>query len=143
MLWSDAWLLLATIYAAREKPASLEYIIAAADFIQHAIVTFEEMEGALARLTANGFLHFSDGEFTPTEKTLTYYHSIAKPRRKVHVEEKDIERFLGAQTWGADQKPQDANVGVSFQALTRASFDAAVNSYLARHSNLTGVKKKK
>jgi hypothetical protein len=143
MLWSDAWVLLATIYAARDKPAPLEDVIAAADFIQHAIVTFEEMEGALDRLISSGYLLYSEGNLSPSEKTLEFYRSITKPQRKVHDEEKDLERFIGSQAWEPEYHPQSANVGVSFPALTRPAFDAAVKSYLGRHPKLTGVKKRK
>ena len=140
---SDAWLLLATIYAAQEKPASLEDVIAAADYIQHDIVTFEEMEGALGRLSSGGYLLYSQGKLSPSEKTLAFYRSITRPRRKVHDEEKDLERFIGAAGWDRASCAQSAHVGVSFSALTRPAFEAAVESYLGRPPKITGVRKKK
>ena len=151
MLWSDAWVLLASIYTGREKPASLEEVIAAADFINHAIVTFEEMEGALARLTADDFLHFSEGRLLPTEKTLVFYRGIAKPRRRVVLADlRDLEGFIGARAWSADQNPRAPDAVVSFPALTQAAFAAAVESYhrrtrvsTGRRRSVTGVKRKK
>ena len=131
MLWSDAWILLATIYVAREQPAALDEVIGAADYIQHAIVTFEEMEGALHRLTASGFLSYTDGKLAPSEKAAEFYASITRPRRSAHAEQKDLEKFIGAQGWsGAD--PRRANQGAEFPELARSAFDAAVATYLGR-----------
>ncbi|HKO41952.1 MAG TPA: hypothetical protein VJU84_01575 [Pyrinomonadaceae bacterium] len=42
--WSDAWLLLAIIYAGRDGDATLLRILAAGDFIEHAIFTPDELE---------------------------------------------------------------------------------------------------
>ena len=142
MLWSDAWLLLACIYAAREKPASLEDVIAAADYIQHAIVTFEEMEGDLARLTAKGLLTVSDHGLAPGDKALVFYRSTTKLGRKVDEAEEDLRKFIGARPSSPEQRPQHANAGVSLPSLTRAKFDAAVAAHLGRHPRLTGVKRK-
>ena len=133
MLWSDAWILLATLYAARKQPAPLAEVIGAADMIQHAIVTFEEMEGALGRLTANGYLIYSGGKLMPSDATLDFYRTITKPRRPMHDEERDLEKFIGATPWDRKTHPMSANIGVSFPELSRAQFDAAVNSYLGRH----------
>ena len=131
MLWSDAWILLATIYVAREQPAPMDEVIGAADYIQHAIVTFEEMEGALDRLTAGGFLSHTDVKLAPSEKTAEFYASITRPRRSVHAEQKDLEKFIGVQGgWAAD--PRQANQGAEFPELTRSAFDAAVATYLGR-----------
>lgn len=133
MLWSDAWILLATLYAAREQSAPVADVIGAADMIQHAIVTYEEMEGALNRLTAEGYLTYSDGMLTPSQSTLDFYQTITKPRRPMLDEENDLEGFIGASPWSAAAHPQMANAGVSFPELTRTEFDPAVDTYLARH----------
>ena len=133
MLWSDAWILLATLYAAREQSAPLADVIGAADGIQHAIVTFEEMEGALGRLTADGYLVYSDGTLTPSDTTLDFYRAITKPRRRILDEEKDLEKFIGATPWSRESHPKLANAGVSFPELSRGQFDAAVKLYFGRH----------
>ncbi|MBI4499920.1 MAG: hypothetical protein HY700_02045 [Gemmatimonadetes bacterium] len=142
-LHSDAWILLAAVYAAREKPASLSDVIAAADYIEHAVVVFEEMEGALARLTSGGYLAHTAGTVSPTEKTLQFCRGIIKPGRKAQDELTDLRRFIGAAEWAPGTTPQSASVGVSYPPLSRAVFDEAVESYLAHHPKLTGVRKKK
>jgi hypothetical protein len=129
---SDAWLLLAIIYAGREEPAALADVIAAADYINHAIVVFEEMEGALARLSEGGYITHTEGKLSPTEKSLELYRSITKPRRAVMAEWEDLRQHLDAPQ-GSPQKPQLANSGVSYPLLIRAAFDEALDNYLARH----------
>jgi hypothetical protein len=51
---SDAWLLHAILIAAKSGEAALEDIVAAADMINHAMLTFDEIDGGLARLSRAG-----------------------------------------------------------------------------------------
>ncbi len=53
-VWSDVWVLLALLYAA--KPAPRERIRGAGDYINHAVMTDEEFDGGLARLLAAGLV---------------------------------------------------------------------------------------
>lgn len=52
-VWSDVWVLLALLYAA--KPAPRERIRGAGDYINHAAMTDDELDGGLDRLMAAGF----------------------------------------------------------------------------------------
>lgn len=133
MLWSDAWVLTATLYAGQGKPASLASVIAAADYLNQAVLVVEEMQGALARLTEAGYLRFTDAQLAPTEKTLSYW--AARPKRKKAYDElKDVAGFIGAPDWEPSSTPQQANVGVSFPGVSKKTFDEAVESYVGRHS---------
>jgi hypothetical protein len=53
-LWSDAWIFAAV--AEVWKRRDLERIVATADSLNHAIVTNEELEGAIGRLAAVGLV---------------------------------------------------------------------------------------
>lgn len=53
-VWSDAWVLLSVIYA--QKPADRERITATGDYLNHAIMTQDELEGGLRRLSAAGYV---------------------------------------------------------------------------------------
>jgi hypothetical protein len=53
-VWSDAWVLLALVYAA--KPAPREGIRAAGDYINHAVMSDEELDGGLNKLLAAGLV---------------------------------------------------------------------------------------
>jgi hypothetical protein len=88
------------------------------------------MEGALARLTANGFLLFSDRGLAPTgRKPLCFIAASLKHAERVLDVEEDLQRFIGAFEWSPDHKPQRANVGVSFPALTRAALVGYVSTH--------------
>jgi len=91
---SDAWLLLAILYAGREGGASLDQVNAAGDFINHAIFTADELEGGLNRLSAGGFIKERQGLFSATGKVLKAYRKTTTPRRSALKELEDIERFL-------------------------------------------------
>jgi len=130
-IWSDALILLAVIYAGREKPAALSDVIAAADYIQHAIVSYEEMEGALARLTAGGYIINDGGVLTPSDKTITYFLSITKPRRSVQKDKEDIEKFLGVVPPYSELESQSIKQTPSYPSLTRDLFNKAVEDYLS------------
>jgi hypothetical protein len=141
--WSDAWILLATVYMGRKRPALLSDVIAVADYINHDIVTFEEMEGALARLTAGGFLVDRGGRLSPSRKTMAFYRSVTTPRRPVLTEMGDLQKLLGASDWNPSVGPKDGNRGVSYPSLTRERFDQAVQDYLSMSATVTGTKKKR
>jgi hypothetical protein len=97
-LWSDAWLLLAILYASREEGgASLDQVTAAGDYINHAIFTTDELEGGLGRLSAGGFIKEKKGLFSVTNKVLQAYQKTTTPRRQVYKELEDMERFLNIQ----------------------------------------------
>ncbi len=133
MAWSDGWILLAVIYAGGGEAASLEAVVAAADYINHAILTVEEMQGALARLTAKGYIIFAEEQISPSEQTMAYYRSIAGPRRKVFDELDDILAFIRTTEPESDAAPKQATVESPGPGISREAFDAAVERYLARH----------
>jgi hypothetical protein len=128
-LWSDAWILLAIIYASAKKPASLSDIIAFADVIQHAIPTYEEMVGALARLTAGKYIIDRKRRFSPSKQTKLFYRSVTSPRRRVNKEEDDMERLLGASPYSASESPRDAAKGSTYPSLTRELLEETYQKY--------------
>jgi hypothetical protein len=94
---SDAWVLLAIIYASRSGPATLDKIIAAGDAINVAIFLPNELEGGLARLTAGGYITEHEGAFAPTEKALAYSGS-SRHRRAMLKELRDVQRMLASRS---------------------------------------------
>ena len=63
--WSDAWVLAAVDWAA---DADLAKIIAAADAINHAIPTTDEVEHAIRFLGAAGLVRYSDNSLQLTDE---------------------------------------------------------------------------
>lgn len=93
--WSDAWLLLAIIYASKNGEATLEKIIAAGDAINHAIFNPDELESGFARLKSGGYIEEKNGIFSATDKVMQTYPKTISPRRAIHKELKDMEKLLG------------------------------------------------
>lgn len=136
-VFSDAWILLSIIYTGSKEPTGLSNMISAADSINHAIPTFEETEGAMARLTAGGYIIENDGKLSPSEKTMIFYNSVTKPRRRVLTELEDVEKLLDI----SHPLPHDcrsANIGVSYPWLTRKIFNDAIGEYTERAKNILG-----
>lgn len=67
LVWSDAWLLYAILGASAEAPAPLEDVVAAGDAMNHAIFTFDELNGGLTRLTAVGLVTVVDKLLAATD----------------------------------------------------------------------------
>lgn len=69
--FSDAWVL--TAIAVYGRPCTLTDVLAAADAMNHAILTDDELAQAIGRLTASGLVTVTDGHFALTSSggTLT------------------------------------------------------------------------
>jgi hypothetical protein len=67
-LWSDGWLLQAIAIASRQKgSASLSEVIEAADSVNHALPTSNELHGGLVRLTRGGLVKEVEQRFALTD----------------------------------------------------------------------------
>ena len=130
-LWSDAWLLQAILYASREGPAPLPMVIGAADFINHAILTCEELSGGLARLSLEGLVAVSPAGFGTacSGRALRFLH--ARENRKYARDlGHDIERWLGTAPYRERREPVQSDL-LRYPGLTREVCDAAVAGYRA------------
>jgi hypothetical protein len=58
------------VYAGGKTGADLASIVASADYSNHAILTYEEASGALARLSAGGLIRVLRGKFTASARVL-------------------------------------------------------------------------
>jgi hypothetical protein len=66
--WSDAWLFLAIGYSNEKGESSLARVIGVADAIQHAVLTWEEVDGGLFRLGKAGYVTVRDGKVSLTQQ---------------------------------------------------------------------------
>jgi hypothetical protein len=127
-LWSDVWILQAIIHAGIDQPAPLHSVIREADGLNHAMPTFQEIEGALARLTAGGLVVDSDGRFSPTAKAVALYRSVSNPR-SWYEQREGLEKVLDALPYDPSISPADANKGVSYPWLTIERLKKAEKEY--------------
>lgn len=90
---SDAWLLLALIYAG--EPADRQRISRVGDGIQHALLTEEELDGGLQRLQAAGYVAEAEERYWPTPAVIVWYERISPNRARILKDLERVERFLG------------------------------------------------
>jgi hypothetical protein len=130
-LWSDAWLLQAIALASQEKPARLGDILGAADAVNHALPTDDELHGALTRLTAGGFVEEADAGFQltpgvpPTVADALVHRSWTAGRAAASA-------FLGAEPWTPDRNIGDRRNQVTYAGLTPERIRDADEEYRRR-----------
>ena len=121
--WSDAWLLLAIIYANQNGAATLDRIVAAGDAINHAIFTEAEFESGLARLTRSGLIAETDGHFVPTAKT-QMQTQLGHTRHSMHNELNDVAQLLVCPS-AIDEQPSPNNL--RYPGFSLSTYERAVN----------------
>jgi hypothetical protein len=126
--WSDAWLLLAIIYAGDEG-ANLERIIEVGDGIEHAIFNPDELESGLARLTSSGYIKEKNGVFFATPKVMSSYLKTTSQRAYIHKDLERIEKLIGAAS-ATSAQPHSNNL--KYAGFSTAAYTDAVNRYLER-----------
>src|SRR5258705_3275865 len=132
--WSDAWLLLAIIYANSGGDATLERIIAAGDAIEHAIFNPEELESGFYRLTKGSFVKEKDGVFSATDKVMKVYAKTTTPRRSIAKEMEDTERLLGAKSYSSVPNPEN---NFRYSGFSTELYETAVSKYIKTASGYT------
>ena len=124
-VWSDAWLLQALVYAARESPPRLSNVIACGDAIEHAIFTHAEFSGGVSRLVAASYAMFQAGELLPTSSGSALVASVSSEAPVLEVRAA-VERALSASAYPA-QAPPESNPIVPVRV-----FEEAVAAYHAQ-----------
>src|SRR4051812_16763122 len=133
LLSSDVWVLLAAAAAAIRKttPVPLAELIAAADMINHAILTREEVNGALGRLGRAGYIGATAaGTVSLTPSGLTLF-AFAWARGTWHAQGEALARTLGAMPWSAASDPAEAGEGEP-ELVSSEAYEAAIATYLGR-----------
>ncbi|MFA5337352.1 MAG: hypothetical protein WC330_03365, partial [Candidatus Omnitrophota bacterium] len=110
--FADAWLLLAIIYASQKtRIASLTEIIAYGDFINHAIFTWQELQGGLFRLIKSGYIIESENGYKVSSKIFDSYKKFAKKNGSIFKQLGFIQQELSSPEWSEDYNPLTANKG--------------------------------
>jgi hypothetical protein len=128
-LWSDAWLLQAIAIASQQGPASLADVIAAADAVNHALPTSDELHGGLLRLTGGGFVEEVEHQFKLTERVprqveQTIVTSGWKRGRDA------ASTLLGAEPWSEKTNTSDPRNRVTYPGLTDDRMRRAEQDYV-------------
>ena len=123
--WSDAWLFLAIHFATDSGPSSLARVIAAADAIQHAILTWQEVDGGLFRLIEAGYVAV-DGESISLTSQGRHVISLLKAGTVLETQD-ELAALLGAPAWSPQQIP--AREIHQREIINTEIYDAAVARY--------------
>jgi hypothetical protein len=127
-LWSDAWLLQAIALASGSGPATLARIIAAADAVNHALLTFDELHGGFVRLTAGGLVAETDARFAITK--LVPATTVAQIRASGWQRGRRIASdFLQAEEWTGEKNVRDPRNQVLYEGLTAERLHEAECEY--------------
>ena len=117
---SDAWMFLSVAYSAQDGPGSLDAFYGAADHINCAIPTREEIEGGINRLASVGLVRVEDGAFALTDAGRQLFenvcHQTPYPRLQPEVVEEHLRALRpsdgGSGYWALSPKDAHANLSV-------------------------------
>ena len=123
---SDTWVLLALLISEQKDGATLRAIIATADYINHAIPTYEELAGGLARLMRSGYVEKQAGRYRATDVIRMFYRKTTKARYSIWKDWQAVEQFLQSK-----EVPAAATHLTPSRVLARAAYERAVRTYLA------------
>ena len=130
--WSDAWVLLSVIYAARDAGhADVTRVIAVADAVNHAILTHGELDDGLARLIDAGYVIRDNAEFHASEGAVSAYNEAAatKTGRSQLGVIGQLAQFLKVRERGRSYRPPAIGSG---RIVTLRVYNAAVEVYQTR-----------
>ena len=133
-LHSDAWILLAIILSGGDRGADIADLISTANYINHAILCYEELDGALMRLILGNYIFEQNARFYPSVKILERYgRKAAKGKLGIDTALEDISKWIGAKAWSKSADPHPANEFHSYGNVDRDTFSRAVQSCLGRN----------
>ncbi len=134
---SDAWIFISMAFYQGEASTSLRDLIATADYINHAIPTDEEIEGAINRLSSAGLVIVQEGHFH------------LSPAGRIILQEFHGKRTSLLKMWELVEKQLESmefpELEVPPFKLKPEQFRTAYNSYyeLISHTEKKSTRKKK
>jgi hypothetical protein len=129
-LWSDAWLFQAIALASQTHAAALDEVLGAADAVNHAMPTDDELHGALSRLTAGGFIEEVEERFqltaeVPSELREALAGGLTRGRDAAS-------KYLNAEPWSPQTNVRDPRNQLHYPGLTRERIRSAEQAYRRR-----------
>lgn len=123
--YTDAWLLQAILHSEGQDGASLAYIVAYADYANHAVITYEEFSVSLSKLMLAGIVSF-DKPFLRTSEAFKEWRAEkykGKKRFGILKEIDVFEKYLNKTFAGMTE-------GASTIEIAREQFQQAVEEYI-------------
>jgi hypothetical protein len=119
---TDAWVMLSLLLGQVETGLTLRDLIATADYVNHAVLTYDELADSLQHLRQAGYVVKQADRYCATSVIRSYYTQVTRPRRSLDKDWQAVEHFL--HTTAVTQT-------ASARRLSRAAYDKAVRAYLA------------
>ena len=114
-----------------EEPAPLTKVLGAADGLQHAILTREELNGAIGRLSKAGYLRYAMDRLELTSDGRDLVTRAGGNHRTSLKQQETLERLLDAAPWSATHDPAAAGAGEP-EAFSEEAYGEALRKYYAR-----------
>jgi hypothetical protein len=114
------WVLMAILYGGGEQGATLRNIISAGDYLNHAILAYDELNSALAWLLAAGCVEARHERYFPSASVLAAYQAIERKYRSATKQWERLEEFLQTQPVSTP----------STSAISLTEYTQALESYL-------------
>jgi hypothetical protein len=127
---SDAWLLHAILLAEKSGDASLEDVVSDADLINHAVLTFDEIDEGVARLSQAGFITVVKKRFRPTLRAT----QLLKGVRDLAIRKGSdtVRARLGVPEPSRSRTVVPSDPGTKSGAFTATDYAKVVKSYLKK-----------
>jgi hypothetical protein len=139
--WSDAWVFLAVALAGNGDWVALDAIVAAGDGIEHAILSREELDGGLNRLTRGGLVEVEHKRCRLAASGLVVYQHVSAAHRQLGKLLTAVQEQIGAAPWRRDDVPPAVARDPDLPELvSQAAYEVAVRSYLGRGSRRISVR---
>ncbi len=132
--WSDAWLLLAIYYAEQRGQSYITDIIATADYINHAIMNYEEVVSGLARLKIVNMINVKSdtNQFICSLDALAIIEPIIQRMKTAYEVKKEMESRLNIMPWDPKEPLPNLENNLEFDGITKEIYKSAVEEYLHR-----------
>jgi hypothetical protein len=121
---SDSWMFLSVAYSAQDGPATLEDFYAAADHINCAIPTHDEIQGGINRLASAGLVDVQDDRFILTGSGRKIFERVSRQTLYPRTQPELVEQELRSVTL--------VSTAHSHWGLSAEVFDAALSRYNKR-----------
>jgi hypothetical protein len=113
-----------------KESKTLSELLAAADGIQHAVPTFQEVDGGLARLSAAGLVSVTKGRIGLTANGRDVVSRTGGKRELMSKWEAKLQEALGAAPWSPEYHPAHASREEALASVvSREEYDNAVRGY--------------
>ncbi len=121
-----AWVLMAIVFGAGEKQASLDSIISAADYVNHAIIKYDEINEGIIFLLRKEIISREEAGYKLSKQVMKRYNSIKS--NSVGKYWKVTEDIIME-----SESRQDVPLPLLSQEIKKIDYEKTIHNYLERN----------